>query len=398
LDRLIVRHTDLFWYTFLGQLAMMVRMQMLARWVKRRTRGLAPSDLVRGLVGLKALAPNAELRQLACQARDLPPDVLAALAASNKAPQPELLAASHAGQELLAGMDAFLSRYGHLSSNGMDFSEVPWAENPSLIWSAIGREVRSPVHMHGLNIALIRDTARQQARQQLHRGERPLFDRLLDSTVTYIGIREHLSDRLSHDAYQMRRLVLALAEQLVSCRRLHQLEDIFYLTYDEVRDLAAGRPAGQAAQELVAVRRAEMAVDADMDLPATLCGDHVPAVSARLTEGKPYLSGIAGSSGRAQGYARVVMDPARAPVDLSAADILVVPFTDVGWTPLFPGVSGIVAETGGQLSHTSIVAREYGLPAVVNVRQATLRIRDGQPITVDGDQGRVYLQHLEQSR
>ena len=71
-----------------------------------------------------------------------------------------------------------------------------------------------------------------------------------------------------------------------------------------------------------------------------------------------------------------------------------VPFTDVGWTPLFPGIGGVVAETGGQLSHTSIVAREYGLPAVVSVRQATHMIRDGQPVTVDGDAGRVYLKHV----
>jgi pyruvate,water dikinase len=69
----------------------------------------------------------------------------------------------------------------------------------------------------------------------------------------------------------------------------------------------------------------------------------------------------------------------------------------VGWTPLFSGIGGIVAETGGQLSHTSIIAREYGLPAVVSVRQATHLISDGQPITVDGAKGRVYLKHLTDS-
>jgi pyruvate,water dikinase len=93
----------------------------------------------------------------------------------------------------------------------------------------------------------------------------------------------------------------------------------------------------------------------------------------------------------AQGYASVVLDPAKAPVTLTENDILVVPFTDVGWTPLFCGIGGIVAETGGQLSHTSIVAREYGLPAVVSVKKATHLIKDGQSITVDGDHGRVYL-------
>ncbi len=77
---------------------------------------------------------------------------------------------------------------------------------------------------------------------------------------------------------------------------------------------------------------------------------------------------------------------------LSHSDILVVPFSDVGWTPLFAGIGGIVAETGGQLSHAAIVAREYNLPAVVSVRDATRRICDGQALTVDGGQGRVYLE------
>ena len=226
--------------------------------------------------------------------------------------------------------------------------------------------------------------------KQYQLGEHPV-----NATITYIGIREHLSDRLSHDAYQMRRLVLALADQLTGSGCLSRRQEVFYLTYEEVRDLASGRLAAQRAQESAAARGNEMAIDATVDVPSTLCRDHVPALPARLTEGRSYLSRISESPGRVQGYARVVIDPVQAPADLGPSDILVVPFTDVGWTPLFPGVAGIVAETGGQLSHMSIVAREYGLPAVVNVRQATRQISEGQPITGDGDQGRGYLQHLE---
>ncbi|MCU0244182.1 MAG: PEP-utilizing enzyme, partial [Acidobacteria bacterium] len=91
------------------------------------------------------------------------------------------------------------------------------------------------------------------------------------------------------------------------------------------------------------------------------------------------------------GRARVVLDPAAAVDHFGPGDILVVPFTDVGWAPLFAGVGGIVADTGGQLSHTSIIAREYGIPAVVSVRQATRLVRDGQPVTLDGTAGRLYL-------
>jgi pyruvate,water dikinase len=83
-----------------------------------------------------------------------------------------------------------------------------------------------------------------------------------------------------------------------------------------------------------------------------------------------------------------------APGDFKKHDVLVVPFMDVGWTPLFSVVGGIVAETGGQLSHSAIVAREYGLPAVVGVRGATNILQDGQPVTVDGGRGRIYLGHV----
>jgi pyruvate,water dikinase len=103
--------------------------------------------------------------------------------------------------------------------------------------------------------------------------------------------------------------------------------------------------------------------------------------------------GIGGSSGIARGTARVIHDPSEAPATLTREDILVVPFTDVGWTPLFSGIGGIVAETGGQLSHTAIVAREYGLPAVVSVKKATRLIQDGQAVSIDGDNGKVYLHH-----
>ncbi len=111
--------------------------------------------------------------------------------------------------------------------------------------------------------------------------------------------------------------------------------------------------------------------------------------------------GIGGSPGTMEGWARIVRDPLAAPVDLDERDILIVPFTDVGWTPLLAMVGGIVAEAGGQLSHTAIVAREYGLPAVVSVRHATRVLRDGDPITLDGRRRRVYRGHvlsLEEAR
>ena len=111
----------------------------------------------------------------------------------------------------------------------------------------------------------------------------------------------------------------------------------------------------------------------------------------RPTAAPESLSGIGASPGVVRGRARIVRDPVLAAGSLGPGDVLVVPFTDVGWLPVLAGVGGIVADTGGELSHTSIIAREYGIPAVVSVRHATRLIREGQTVTVDGAAGRVFL-------
>jgi pyruvate,water dikinase len=306
----------------------------------------------------------------------------------------EMLATTVQGRVLARGVDAFLGRYGFLSPNGTDFTATPWAETPTLIWHAIGRAAAHPTPSAAEDVGAIREQARGRVRAHVKGVHRALFDRLLASTLTYIDMRERTSLLMSEDSYQMRRICLALGDQLAARGDLAQRDDIFYLAYDELRRLVEGRLSAAAAQELVIAKRAEMRADAQVELPDTICGDRVPARPILPVEEQEYLVGISGSSGLAQGYARIVLDPAEASVALSRSDILVVPFTDVGWTPLFSGIGGVVAETGGQLSHTSIVAREYGLPAVVSVRRATHLIRDGQPITVDGATGRVYLKHM----
>ena len=168
---------------------------------------------------------------------------------------------------------------------------------------------------------------------------------------------------------------------------------MFLLYFDELRALAEGRLEPVVARARVGERRAELAADAAIDPPETFWGEH-PPLSPRDVDPGEVLTGIPGCAGVVQGYACVVHDPAAAPASLSSQHVLVVPFTDVGWMPLFASVGGVVAECGGQLSHTAIVAREYGLPTVVAVPRATQVIRDGQPVTVDGTRGVVYLKHL----
>jgi pyruvate,water dikinase len=142
----------------------------------------------------------------------------------------------------------------------------------------------------------------------------------------------------------------------------------------------------------VRTRRAELVAAAKIDPEDIIFGEPRTGESEPVAAGE-YLEGIAGSVGVVRGYARVVRDPSEVTDALGPEDLLVVPFMDIGWTPLFRGIGGIVAETGGQLSHSAIVAREYGIPAVVSVAGAMRLIQDGQPLTVDGTRGRVYLSH-----
>jgi pyruvate,water dikinase len=260
-----------------------------------------------------------------------------------------------------------------------------------MIWRSIGRLAAQPAGSAPQFAEDTRSEAQARVRQNLNRLQRYAFDRLLRSTITYIDLRERTSFLVSEDSFRLRRIYVSLADHLVAGGNLEQQDDIFYLAHEELCDLVYGRLAPQEARDRIAACRAEMAADAEIELPDTIYGDHVPARPLVRAAGEACLEGISGSSGLVKGYARIILDPIQARSAFDADDILVIPFADTSWTPLFCGIGGVVAETGGQLSHSAIVAREYGLPAVVNVKNATRLIREGQAILVDGSQGRVYL-------
>jgi pyruvate,water dikinase len=392
-EKMLALYSETLWVNFIGPLNMMMRNRLLGHLVEKWAPEVEPSDLVRGLVGLKSLESDRELQQLAAQAAALPCHLQALLTQEDDPTIRAQLSTSEKGQAVIEAMDAFLERYGFLSANGTDISRKSWAENPTLIWQALGRAAASSRAAPQKNNARIRRTAHQNVLANLNALQRFLFNRVLTSTVTYIRLREETSFLISEDAYEMRRIFLALSERLIANGIFHQRDDIFYLTLDEVRQLVGGQLDADEACARITQQRAAMAADAQLELPPTIYGDDIAITNlATRDKRRTYLSGIVGSSGKVQGRACIVCDPAEASLDLTHDNILVVPFTDVSWTPLFPSVGGVVAETGGQLSHSAIIAREYGLPAVVNVKNATRLIKDGQTITVDGHRGRVYLE------
>ena len=190
----------------------------------------------------------------------------------------------------------------------------------------------------------------------------------------------------------MRRLSLAMADRFMDRGILSERDGIFFLYVDEIEDLVEGRLDDSEVRSRISTRMTELEADARIEPSDTVCGDQVTYKTVAELQNQKYLVGICGSPGKITGRARIVRDPTHAPEEFRENDILVVPFTDAGWTPLFTVVAGVVGETGGILSHTSIVAREYGLPAIVNVKDATMIIQDNQNITLDAHEGKVYLE------
>jgi pyruvate,water dikinase len=390
-------HGETQWYMWLTAVSMTARKRMLSKFVKRHAPGTEPVSLLAGYGGLKSLEPNRELGRIATDMMSIDAGLAAVLEDGDDATMRARLEGTPGGKDVIDAFDRFMFRYGHLSTSGTDFTVSPWAENPDVIWRSIGKMAIEPEKEGVRDVSAEREKARSEVTGRLNWLRRIYFDRLLAGTVTYLKLRERASFLMSEDAYQMRRLYLALGEDLVASGDLVKPDDIFFLEFAELEELLAKALDSAIARERIKAREAMMEIDARIDLDDVICGEGEFLTPLSPPEGLTHLDGITGSAGVARGYARIVRDPSRAGSDLSKEHVLVVPFMDIGWTPLFSAIGGIVAETGGQLSHSAIVAREYGLPAVVSVKGATRILKDGHPVTVDGNRGRVYLGHVQES-
>ena len=400
IGRLREYHGETQWFMWISAMNMVMRNKMLGSLVRRNVPDADPNNLLSGLRGLKSLEPNEDMRSMARDASNIRLDIADLLFGSSDREIREELEQTEEGRSLLRRFDDFMERYGFLSVNGTDFTISPWKENPHIIWNAIALLIDRSDDVSATKVRQLREHEVKHVWDSLSPLKRLMFERLYRSTAEYVGFRERITFFMSENAYQMRRLYLATADSLVSRGALESRDDIFFLTIDELEEMIASGKSDPSTAGKVAARKETLEVDAQIDAADTLCGETpdscLPSGAAqdqspRTIEAPEYLEGIRGSPGTVRGRARIVMNPADVSRTLSKEDILVVPFTDVGWTPLFPRIGGIVAETGGQLSHSAIIAREYGLPAVVDVRRATHIIRDGQAITVDGTKGRVYL-------
>ncbi|MCK2217487.1 PEP-utilizing enzyme [Actinomadura sp. ATCC 31491] len=293
------------------------------------------------------------------------------------------------------GVAAFLATYGHRGVAEIDLGVPRWSEEPAHILGALANYLRmdgdsalAPAALFAKGEAQAREAVGRVAAAARLRGRwrAPVVRFALGRTRAYAGLRELPKFYLVKTLAGVRSSLLAVGEHLAGQGVLAAPGDVFFL---DLREARAALDGGDL-RELVAGRRAAYEREQRRrHVPRMLLSDGTEpeALAAPAAEGA--LTGTAASAGTVTGRARVVLDPVGA--HLEPGEILVCPSTDPGWTPLFLTAGGLVMEMGGAMSHGAVVAREYGIPAVVGVPDATHRITTGQEIEINGAAGTVTL-------
>jgi pyruvate,water dikinase len=300
-------------------------------------------------------------------------------------------------------MDAYIAQYGHVLYT-LDFA-VPLAGEDRSALQAMQRAwaagAPAPDERHA-RLAAEREDVTRRLRARLSGRRRRVFDERLEAAQQAAQVREDALFDLGLAWVPLRRYALELGRRLVEAGALARAEQVFWLRCDELGSLVealdrSGRPQSSLAEQAEARRRdreAARGARVPFAIPERrvrgLMSLFVPTAEARRQTAGDVLSGTGTSSGQVTAVARVIVGP-EAFGRLGKGEILVAHATTPAWTPLFALAGGLVADLGGALSHGSIVAREYGIPAVMGTGNATERIRDGQAITVDGTAGKVYL-------
>jgi phosphohistidine swiveling domain-containing protein len=371
-------------------------------WVERfgKSDELEPYRLIEGLPN-ETLDADEQLWRVAELARQL--DVADAILELPADAALARLAATHHGRRVRHELDEYLLRFGG-RSRLHELSERREAERPELVLESVRLMLEHPRDLPGERAQRERERSalEREVLTRLEDPDRARFADLLERVCAAVPLEETHAYHIDYPGLQAtREALLAFGRRLVAEGRLDSSADVFLLSLGELRDAVADA-WGESLQPVVSARAAELEA-ARTDAPAPWLGDPpdpdaaVPPMVAKFY-GVPgsaewdgeVLQGTPASGGRAVGTARVIADAADFG-RLEAGDVLVCATTTPAWTPLFASAAALVTDTGGILSHAAIVAREYGLPAVVGCDVATSAIQDGARVEVDGDAGRVRV-------
>ena len=299
------------------------------------------------------------------------------------------------GPETRNAIEAYFTKYGMRCAGEIDITKPRWREKPATLIPMILSNLKNfapnaskQKFEQGRQEALQKEQELVERLKQLPEGEQKAKEtkHMIDLIRTFIGYREYPKYGMINRYFVYKQALLQEAAQLVQAGILREKEDSYYLTFEELREAVR---TGKVDYQVISKRQEEYQGYEKLTPPRVLTSDGEVVTGKYKRENLPAeaLAGLAVSAGVIEGRARVIVNIADA--DLAEGDILVTAFTDPSWTPLFVSIKGLVTEVGGLMTHGAVIAREYGLPAVVGVENATKLIKDGQRIRVNGTEGYV---------
>lgn len=303
---------------------------------------------------------------------------------------PTRLADTEAGRALWAQIKIFLAEYGHSAAQEFELAAPRWRDDPTIVMSALQMQVRA------FGVRGVEEAGPQVGKQPDGFSRFWPGALLVKETRRFVAQRENLKDAFVLDHSYLRRFYLALGKVMTYAGALDEATMIFFLTHDEIAEWVAGWLSPEEARSRVAMRKAEWQRVQRRPAPFALeqwpDGRLLPQERALSFQDDAIdvLQGVPVSCGTFAGRARVARTPAEAAA-LEPGEVLVVSAVTPGWAPLLQVADALVTEIGSVLSHGAIIAREYGLPAVMNIPNATQLIRTGRHVLVDGTQGLVHL-------
>ncbi|MEW9672760.1 phosphoenolpyruvate synthase [Ammoniphilus sp. 3BR4] len=301
------------------------------------------------------------------------------------------------GQETQDAIYAYLIKYGMRCVGEIDITKTRWSEKPTTLVPMILSNIKNfepnasnRKFEQGRQEALKKEQELLDRLKQLPDGEQKAKEtkRMIDLIRNFIGYREYPKYGMINRYFVYKQALLKESEQLVQANVIHEKEDIYYLTFEELREVVR---TNKLDYQIISKRKDEYKLYEKLTPPRVITSDGEIIAGEYKRENLPAeaIVGLPVSSGVIEGRARVILNMEDA--DLEDGDILVTSFTDPSWTPLFVSIKGLVTEVGGLMTHGAVIAREYGLPAIVGVENATKLIKDGQRIRVHGTEGYIEI-------
>ncbi len=301
------------------------------------------------------------------------------------------------GQEAQDAINTYLNKYGMRCAGEIDITKTRWSEKPTTLVPMILNNIKNfepnasrRKFEQGRQEALKKEQELLERLKQLPNGEQKAQETqpMISLLRNFIGYREYPKYGMVNRYFVYKQALLKEAEQLVQANVIHEKEDIYYLTFEELREVVGTK---KLDYQLISQRKDEYKLYEKLTPPRVITSDGEIIIGKYKRENLPAkaIVGLAVSSGLIEGRARVILNMEDA--ELEDGDILVTAFTDPSWTPLFVSIKGLVTEVGGLMTHGAVIAREYGLPAVVGIENATKLIKDGQRIRVHGTEGYIEI-------